>query len=251
MHLLPDPPLAPYCTPAVICSDTHTLPLSLPATRAALRLEIVSDVICPWCYIAKRQLALALAQLGQDLQVELVWRPFQLNPTLPPEGIARAEYLAQKFGSLAHAEARYAPISAAAARCGLPFNPARITRVPNTFDAHRLIAYSARYKAQGTFVAALFNAYFVDGRDLGQREVLVELAQGAGLDGEKVRIFLAGSDGENEVRAAEAAAHRLSISSVPAFVIDGQYLFSGAQDPGTLVPLLRNLHARFGTTVLR
>lgn len=251
MHLLPDPPLALYCTPAVVCSDIHTIPLSLPATRATLRLEIVSDVICPWCYIAKRQLALALAQLGQDLQVEIVWRPFQLNPTHPREGVARAEYLAKKFGSLARAEARYAPISAAAARCGLPFNPARITRVPNTFDAHRLIAYSARYQAQDSVVTALFNAYFVDGRDVGQREILVELAESAGLDGGKVRIYLASSDGENEVRAAEAAARRLSISGVPAFVIDGQCLFSGAQDPDTLVPLLRNLHARFGTTVLR
>ena len=251
MLLLPDPPLAPHCTPAVICSDTHTLPLSLPATRAALRIEIVSDVICPWCYIAKRQFALALAQLGQDLQVELVWRPFQLNPTLPPEGIARAEYLAQKFGSLARAEARYAPISAAAARCGLAFNPARITRVPNTFDAHRLIAYSARYKVEDAVVTALFNAYFVDGCDLGQREILAELARSAGLDAESVRMYLASSDGENEVRVAESAARGLYISSVPAFVIDGQYLFSGAQEPDTLVPLLRNLHARFGTTLLR
>ena len=251
MHLLPDSPLALDCTPAVISSDTHTIPRSLPATRSALRLEIISDVICPWCYIAKRQLALALAQLGQDLQVELVWRPFQLNPAQSREGIARAEYLVQKFGSLARAEARYAPISAAAARCGLPFNPARITRVPNTFDAHRLIAYSARCKVEDAVVTALFNAYFVDGSDLGQREILVELAESAGLDGEKVRIFLASSAGDDEVRAAASAARRLGISSVPAFVIDGQYLFSGAQEPDTLVPLLRNLHARFSTPSLR
>ena len=201
-----------------------------PAAGALSRIDVVSDAVCPWCWIGKRHLEGALARLADGGErFEVHWRPFQLNPDMPPEGVERAAYRAAKFGSLERSRELDAQVATAGAAVGLEFRLDRQRRTPNTVDAHRLIRHAGAVGGparQGTVVEALFRAYFHDGRDIGDPAVLAEAAAEAGLD--DGAAFLASGEGAAEVREEDAGFRRLGISGVPSFALAGHLLFSGA-----------------------
>jgi predicted DsbA family dithiol-disulfide isomerase len=201
-----------------------------------MHIDIVSDVICPWCFIGKRRLERALAE-RPGLSSDITWRPFQLNPEMPSEGMARADYLAAKFGGKGHATKIYNSIRAAGETVGIPFAFERIERTPNTIDAHRLIRFADREGRADQLVDRLFEGYFTAGRDIGDRDTLAALAGAAGLDVAEATQFLASERDRAEIRADDAGARRLGINAVPCFIFAGQYAISGAQEPQFFFPV--------------
>jgi len=190
-------------------------------------IDVISDAICPWCWIGKAHLDAALATLRQDgLEFRIRWRPFQLNPDMPVEGVARDAYRAQKFGSLERSRELDAQVADAGRAAGLGFRHDLMTRTPNTIAAHRLIRAAEDAGVQHAVVDALFRAYFQAGRDIGDAATLDEIAQEAGLQG--MAAMLAGEEHRDAVLAEDMAARRGGISGVPSFLMDRHLLFSGA-----------------------
>ena len=209
-------------------------------TLAGLRIDIVSDAICPWCYIGKRQLERALAALEkEELHFSVHWNPFQLNPDMPKEGRDRMAYRAQKFGSAERAHELDERVANAAAAVGLQFRQDLMLRTPNTLDAHRLIWFAGREGVQDAVMEAVFKAYFTQGRDIGDRDVLADCAVEGGLDRTTVADFLAGETAANEMLAADRAAREAGVNGVPSFFLDGYALFSGAMPAETIAEALR------------
>jgi len=209
-------------------------------TLTGLRIDIVSDAICPWCYIGKRQLERALATLEEEgLRFSVHWNPFQLNPDMPKEGRDRMAYRAQKFGSAEKARALDERVGNAAAGVGLQFRQDLMLRTPNTLDAHRLIWFAGREDRQDAVMEAVFKAYFTQGRDIGDRDVLADCAAEGGLDRTTVADFLAGDMAANEMLAADRAAREAGVNGVPSFFLDGYGLFSGAMPAETMAEALR------------
>jgi predicted DsbA family dithiol-disulfide isomerase len=207
-----------------------------------LSIDIVSDVVCPWCYIGKRRLEAALAMFAArapDIAPALRWHPFELNPDLPPEGIPRRRYIETKFGA-GRSSAIHDGVRRAGEGAGLALDLDRIARQPNTRDAHRLIAWASAQSpaVADRLVEALFRAFFVEGRFIGDREVLAALAADAGLDAGEARAFLQSGAGRAEVAAAEDEARALGVNGVPFFIFDGRLAVSGAQAPDLLVQAL-------------
>src|SRR5579859_1218606 len=200
-----------------------------------MRIDVVSDVICPWCYIGKRRLTSALQQ-RPEVEAKILWHPFQLNPDMPPEGMARERYIAAKFGGGAHASRIYQNVTDVGAAVGIPFHFERIRVTPNTRDAHRLIRRATESGDADPVVEALFNAYFIEGRDIGDAETLATIAAEAGLDGEDAARFLASRDGAEEVLAEDMSARRIGINAVPCFIFERKYVVSGAQEPEFFFP---------------
>ena len=198
---------------------------------ANLSIEIYSDVICPWCYVGKRRLERALGQLKGPVQAQISWRPFQLNPTMPKEGMDRTTYLKAKFGSLDAFRQMEEHLLAAGAAEHIPFAFEKVARTPNTLMAHRLLWYAGQRGRQDATVESLFQGYFTEGADIGSVPVLGQLAGRAGLDAAAVESFLHSEEGITEVKAEEAAGHRLGIRGVPYFVFNGSISISGAQPP--------------------
>jgi predicted DsbA family dithiol-disulfide isomerase len=237
---------------AMVCgpdgSDIPATETSLPETPpAGIRIDIVSDAICPWCYIGKRQLERALAILAEEgLSFQVHWNPFQLNPDMPGEGRDRAAYRAWKFGSVEKSAALDQRITEAAAAVGLGFRTDLMTRTPNTIDAHRLIWFAGQHGNQDAAMEAVFKAYFIEGQDIGDHAVLADCASVAGLERQAVLDFLAGDLADREMRAADQAAREAGVSGVPSFFLDGYSLFSGAMPAETIVTALRR-----GREVLR
>jgi predicted DsbA family dithiol-disulfide isomerase len=200
-----------------------------------LSVEVFSDVICPWCYIGKRRLERALGLLGDRYEVQVLWRPFQLNPGMLPDGIDRRAYRTAKFGSWERSLELDARVAAVGAEEGIVFAFDRIIRTPNTFAAHRLIGYAQGRGKQDAVAEALFRAYFTEGRDIGERRVLRDLAADVGLDRVMVETFLAGDEGVGELRREEERGRRLGIDGVPYFRIDGRGALSGAHKPEVIL----------------
>src|SRR5713226_5636071 len=200
-------------------------------------IDVVSDVVCPWCFIGKRRLEKALALLGRK-DVRVHWKPFQLNPDAPKEGMNRAAYRARKFGSLAYAQQLETHVVDAGAEEGIGFRFDRIERVPNTLDAHRLIWLAGQDGGQDAIVENLFRAYFIDAEDVGKREVLQRIGGQSGLDSGRVEQFLAADAGRSEVIAEEGEARKHGVSGVPTFFVNGQPVMSGAQKPDLLASVL-------------
>lgn len=199
-----------------------------------MRIEIYSDTVCPWCFVGKRRLERAL-QLRPLPQAEIVWRPFQLNPNMPADGMERSRYLALKFGSSAKVAEILRPVEQAARDEGIAIDFTAIRRTPSTLASHRLIDW-AQQQGHGTaLVEALFRAYFVEGRDIGDRDVLVGLAAARGLPAQAAADLLAGSEGLLDVLASDARAREMGIQGVPTFVFDGRYAISGAHPPEVLL----------------
>jgi len=207
-------------------------------SAATLNVDVVSDVVCPWCYIGKRKLEAALAKLAGDeptFAVTVRWHPFELNPDLPAQGLPRAAYLEAKFGGRARADKIYARVRAVGADAGIPFAFDRIRLQPNTRDAHRLIAWAQLRGDAGALVEGLFRAYFVEGRFLGDREELVAVATDTGLPAEESRAMLVSEAYRTEVAAEYREAQDAGITGVPFFIFNGRTAVSGAHDPDTLL----------------
>jgi predicted DsbA family dithiol-disulfide isomerase len=230
---------------AMVCGpdgcDTTAIETSSPAPAwVGTRIDIVSDAICPWCSVGKRQLERALAMLaGEGLTFSVHWNPFQLNPDMPPEGRDRAAYRAWKFGSPEKAAALDERITEAAAAVGLDFRTDLMTRTPNTIDAHRLIWFAGQNGVQDQVMEIVFKAYFIEGRDIGDHAVLADCAEAAGLPRPAVLDFLAGNLAAAEMRAADQAAREAGVSGVPSFFLDGYGLFSGAMPAESIAAALR------------
>ena len=190
-----------------------------------MRIDIFSDPICPWCYIGRAHLLQAARETGID--VVLAWHPFQLNPAMAPGGVPRSAYRRAKFCSTERSDALDRQVAAAGEAAGLVFRFDKMTRTPNTLQAHRLIQF-ASLGAQDAVKAGLFHAYFERGQDIGEDAVLLEVAVEAGLARTEVAAFLAGDALREAVQQADAAARAQGLSAVPSFVIDRQLVFEGA-----------------------
>jgi predicted DsbA family dithiol-disulfide isomerase len=199
-------------------------------------IDVVSDVVCPWCYIGKRHLESALAQLPEAERPVVRWHPFQLNPDLPATGIDRRRYLEEKFGGPERAAQIYERVRAAGSTAGLALDFDRIERQPNTLDAHRLIAWAQGSGAGDTdeLVEALFRAYFVEGRFIGDRTVLAEIAGEAGFDAAAAKALLDSGDGAAEIAEMDRHARTMGIGGVPFFVFNQRLGVSGAQGGNAL-----------------
>ena len=193
------------------------------------RIDVISDAICPWCWIGKRQLDRALPVLAkQGLNFAVAWHPFQLNPDMPAGGVDRQEYRLQKFGSLASTEEADTRVAQAGAGVGLRFRHDLMRRTPNTVDAHRVIRLAGQHDVQDAVVEALFSGYFTQGLDIGDHDILARLAGEAGLDALEVIGMLAGADGRAEVLAEDQSSRDAGLDGVPAFVMGRYVLFTGA-----------------------
>jgi predicted DsbA family dithiol-disulfide isomerase len=202
-------------------------------SAAALAIDVVSDVVCPWCFIGKRRLEKALA-LTPDIPVEVRWHPYFLNPWVPREGISREQYLTTKFGSVDRYKGMAQRVAAAAAEEGLTYALDKIARQPNTLDCHRLILWAGNTGDPGRMKQRLMELYFSEGADLSDPEVLVGAAIGCGMDGDLVRRVLASdADVERVTREAEQAKEA-GIDGVPCFILGGLLAVSGAQAPDDL-----------------
>jgi predicted DsbA family dithiol-disulfide isomerase len=205
-----------------------------------MHIEVISDVICPWCFIGKRHLTGALALLAEDgLNFTVSWRPFQLNPEMPAEGIARAMYRAAKFGSAERARELDENVRQAGSAVGLEFRFDLMERTPNTIQAHRLIRLAAEQGVQNEMVEDLFQAYFQLGRDIGDAAVLAEIGARHGVD----LLRRVGDDGVAAVRAEDEAARRAGLDGVPSFLMEGYFLFSGAMPADAMASQFRRAQA--------
>jgi len=202
-----------------------------------LHIDVISDVVCPWCYIGKKKLELALELYRQRNPeadpAEVSWHPFQLNPDMPEGGIDRREYLQRKFGR--QSTQFYARVSAVGAQVGIPFAFDKISRQPNTLAAHSLIMLAGESGLQRDVVEGLFRGYFIDGRDLNAYETLTEIASTAALGKPQVEACLESAKVREQVRSEDLRARSLGVEGVPFFVFNGRYAVSGAQDPAVLV----------------
>jgi predicted DsbA family dithiol-disulfide isomerase len=198
----------------------------------ALTIDVVSDVVCPWCYLGKKRLERALANEPEPIAVH--WRPYQLDPSIPEGGVDRRAYMINKFGNDGRIEAAHERLAALGAEEGIAFAFDRIARAPNTLDAHRLIRWALLAGVQDKVVDRLFSLYFEQGRDIGDRALLIETARECGMDGEVVaKLFAEGAD-EQEVRDEIAQAQQLGVTGVPFFIFAERFGVPGAQSPDVL-----------------
>ena len=211
------------CTPAAL---DHFEPAS--RAKATLAIEVISDAICPWCWVAKRRLDRVIAAISPDVTASVTWRPFQLNPEMPKAGMDRRAYRSAKFGSWQHSQALDAQVAAAGRSEGLVFNHDKMERTPNTVDAHRLIWLAGQQGKQDVVVEGLFAAYFNEGRDVGDPNVLADVGASAGLNRARVLAMLTSDEGQAQVRSELQRAGNLRVSGVPTVLVDGVPLFSGA-----------------------
>ncbi len=199
-----------------------------------MKIEIVSDTICPWCYIGKRRFERALAA-ESPANVQIGWRPFQLNPEMPIGGIDRQAYLEEKFGGAQAAQQVYDPIHDAGKAEGIPFAFGKIGRTPNTINSHRLIRFATKAEHQDATVEALFRAYFLDGGDIENPAALAEVAASVGLDRAETLSYLESDEDADAIRAEDTMARQMGIQGVPFFIIDRKFAISGAQEPAVFL----------------
>ena len=202
-----------------------------------LTVDVISDVICPWCYIGKRRLEKAIAAHGEPVKVR--WLPFQLNPTMPKEGICRKEYRIKKFGSWEKSQTLDAKVVVVGETEGIHFDFDRVERTPNTVDAHRLIWLAEQQDCQNAVVEALFVAYFTDGRDISNQQTLLDLVVDAGLDRPRAVALLDSDEGMDAIKEGEGLSQRHGVNGVPFFIINDKITLSGAQQPDTFVEAFR------------
>ena len=198
-----------------------------------LTIDIVSDVVCPWCYLGEKRLEMALVEAPQSVAVR--WRPYQLDPTIPAGGLDRAEYMAKKFGNSGRLQSVHDNLVRLGAEVGLPFAFDKIKRAPNTLDAHRLVRWADSAGVQGKVVDRVFKAYFVEGRDIGDHGVLIDVASECSLDPRLVERLLAEGADVDLVRDEIAQAQAIGVSGVPFFIFAGRLGVPGAQDPSVLL----------------
>lgn len=212
----------------------------------AFSIDVISDVVCPWCFIGKRHLEAALAQWaaqhpGGETPV-VRWHPFQLNPGLPSEGVAREKYISEKFGGPERAKEVYARVARAGESAGISFRFDAIQRQPNTVDPHRLIHLAESQDRQDAVVEGLFRAYFLDAVDLTNTRNLVDIGEAAGLAREPTEAYLAGERDRLLIENADHQARTIGVQGVPFFIFDRKYAVSGAQPPEVLLDVMNKVH---------
>lgn len=212
-----------------------------------IKLDILSDPICPWCYIGKANLDRAL-MANPDHPFEIEWHPFQLNPDMPLEGMDRRSYLETKFGGKDQANEVYGRIEDAATEAGLKVNFAAIQRTPNTINAHRLIHWAGLEGRQTAVVSRMFKAYFEDGQDIGDETVLLDIAEGVEMDRAMTERLLAGDNDIEDIRARDAHARERGVTGVPTFVIANQHVAPGAQPTDLWLRVIADLAAQSDPT---
>ncbi len=212
------------------------------STKVKLQVDVVSDVMCPWCFIGKRNLEAAAGQID-DIELDVRWRPYQLDPTLPAEGKDRRQYLSDKFGGDERAGEIYGRIRQAGSTVGIDFNFDAIEVSPNTLDAHRLIHWAGGQGAdiQDRLVTRLFELYFLEGGNVGDHQVLVKAAGDAGMDAEIVRDLLASDRDREAIERQISTARAMGVTGVPCFILDNKAAIVGAQPPQALVQAFRQI----------
>lgn len=204
-----------------------------------LAVDVISDVICPWCYLGKRRLEKAIAAFDGEHAIAVRWHPFQLNPSMPKVGTSRRDYRIQKFGSWERSMELDAQVSVAGKSEGLHFVFDKMERTPNTVDAHRLIWLAGQHGCQDAVVEALFRAYFSEGRDIGSQQTLLELAAESGLDQQAVEIMLGSDQGMDVITKGRELSQQHGVTGVPYFMVNNAIALSGAQAPDTFVAAFR------------
>ena len=202
-----------------------------------MQIDIVSDTVCPWCFIGKRRIGRAMA-MRPDVKFELFWRPYRLDPTIPREGVDRRAYLKAKFGDSPRSSAMGEAIRSEGASEGISFAFDKIAKSPNTLNSHRLVRWSLSAGVQDAVVERLFQAYFIDGRDIGDPAVLAAVASEAGMDGELVSSLLAGDADLESVEREAGLASEMGITGVPTFIFDSKFMISGAREAELLVRVI-------------
>ena len=202
-----------------------------------LVIDVVSDVVCPWCYLGKKRLEAALATSGE--KAELRWRPYQLDPTIPPEGLDRKAYMEAKFGKGDRLKQAHDHLREKGAELGLAYDFDAIKRAPNTLDAHRLIRWALGAGMQDTVVTRLFALYFEEGRDISDRDLLASVAGEAGMDAKAVRAMLDTDQDVDAVRQEIAQAQKIGVTGVPFFIFAGRLALPGAQEASVMIEALK------------
>jgi predicted DsbA family dithiol-disulfide isomerase len=206
--------------------------------KIRIKVDVVSDVVCPWCYIGKRRLENALSRLPENIEVDVNFLPFELNPDTPRTGTDHKTYLADKFGSIERYEQLTDHVTGVAAGEGLAFDYSKQSVIPNTLDSHRLIQYAKGYGKQAAIKEALMKAYFEQGVDLSNNDNLVDIAGKAGLDRQQAATFLSSEEGVQEIKKMEQLNYQRGISGVPFYIINNKYGVSGAQPSDVFYQIL-------------
>lgn len=209
--------------------------------KPSIKIAVVSDVVCPWCYIGKRRMEKAVSALSDEIDFEIAYYPFELNPDMPLAGKNHRDHLTNKFGGAEEYERITAHVTDIAATEGLTFNFSDQTISPNTRNAHRLILFAKEHGKQLQLVEALFKAYFTEQTDLTKNENLLKIAVANGLDEEKTKLFLESNAGLSEVQMAETELQRAGISGVPFYIVNDKYGISGAQATETFIQAFKNV----------
>jgi predicted DsbA family dithiol-disulfide isomerase len=209
-----------------------------------MKIEIYSDLICPWCYIGKHRMQAALKLLGKEFTPKIVWRPFQLNPDMPIEGMNRKTYRTNKFGSWERSLAMDAEVAATGEGLGIEFNYDKVLITPNTLAGHRLLWWAAQQHHQDHLAEALFRAYFTEGRNVGRLDVLAEVAAEVGLPQAEAIVFLDSDAGKKEVEEEVLKGLKLGLQGVPLFVVNDVPALSGAQMPRKFVEVFQQALGR-------
>ena len=207
-----------------------------------LVIDIVSDVVCPWCYVGKKHLEKALLEIVEH-EVVIRWHPFQLDPTIPQSGLDRKTYMRQKFGDDGRLKAAHERLEALGVENGIDFQFDAITRSPNTLDAHRLIRWAGEAGLQDTMVEALFQSYFEEGRDIGDHAVLALIAERAGLEADAIARRLETDDDKDDIRNEINESSRIGVTGVPFFILAQKLAVSGAQPANVLIDAIRQAMA--------
>ncbi|WP_026614159.1 DsbA family oxidoreductase [Ensifer aridi] len=208
-----------------------------------VNIDIVSDVVCPWCYLGKNRLEQAIADVAGEIHVAIQWRPYQLNPDLPPEGVDHKRHLAAKLGGQASVDQAHRMLEELGQEVGIAFDFEAVKISPNTLDAHRLIRWAATSGdlAQTDVVRRLFKANFEEGRNVGDHAVLLDIAEQAGLDRPVIAALLASDADKDAVKQEVDMAREMGVTGVPCFIIEQQYAVMGAQSVETLTNALREI----------
>ena len=205
-----------------------------------LKIDIVSDIVCPWCVIGFRNLKKAMEELKSELDFEISWKPYELHPEIPQEGYDKNLYMQQKFSS-SGGKSRYDEITRIGKSLNFNFNFSKAERIPNTFMAHRLLWKSEEYKLQTELSEALFSAYFTDGLDIGSKEILAQISESVGMNKDETLKFLDSKEGGQETADLEMNFIEKSIGAVPTFFINDKYIIQGGQEPETFVSFLKKI----------
>ena len=205
-----------------------------------LKIDIVSDIVCPWCVIGFQNLKAAMDELQSELKFEIFWKPYELHPEIPQEGYDKKLYMQQKFGS-SNTRSPYEEITKVGESVGFEFNFSKTKRIPNTFMAHRLLWKAEQCNLQNELSEALFKAYFTDGLDIGSKEILSNISHSVGMNRENTISFLESKEGGQEVADLEMDFIERSIGAVPTYFINDKYIIQGGQEPETFVSFLRKI----------